>query len=202
MSWAVELWRENALLAMSLALFLGGLGVPGPATLSLVATGALARAGGVGLLSGALCAVAAVAAGDLASYLLARRELSRWVERRQARPRWKAALRRFERNAPLTLFLSRWLLTPISLPSTYIAGSSRYPVGRYLAASTPGQVMWVAIYGGLGYAFANEWRPLYETVKRYGLWGGIALTALALGAYGLHRYRKACFCLKNPERSG
>lgn len=177
MAWVWDLWRSNALLALGVVLFLGGLGVPGPATIAIVATGALVRHGQssawVAVPVGLTCATA----GDLISYTIARRGLGRWMEKRKRKPTWRRAVARFERNALLSLFLARWLFTPISLPTTYIAGSSRYPLGKYLAASLAGQFVWIVLFGTLGYEVGQRWE------SKAGLPLGVGLAVVvAIGA--------------------
>ncbi|RYG23223.1 hypothetical protein EON82_14660 [bacterium] len=186
MSWLLELWRANAFLALGVVLFLAGLGVPSPASIAIIATGALVRQDRIDFLPAVLIGLFAAAGGDLVSYTLARCGLGRWLEKRKQRPAWRRAVSRFEKNAPLTLYLSRWLLTPISLACTYIAGSSRYPIGKFVSASLPGQATWILLYGAVGYLLGREWRDATEWLPYVG--GAAAMiTAAALGYFLIKR---------------
>lgn len=181
MGWALDLWQNNALLALGVVLFLGGLGVPGPATIAIVATGALVRHGGVAPLTALLVGLSCAAVGDFISYSLARRGLGHWMERRQEKPSWQKAIGRFHENALLTLFLARWLFTPLSLPATYIAGSSRYPVAKFLTASLLGQTVWILVYGAIGYEVGRRWEKLAHGFESWMGWlsGAVVVAALA-----------------------
>jgi membrane protein DedA with SNARE-associated domain len=191
MTWLFELWRANALLALGAVLFLAGLGVPSPASILIIATGALAHRGRVDLFPAFAIGLIAASSGDLVSYTLARGGLSGWLEKRKQKREWHRTIDKFERNAPLTIFLARWLLTPISLACTYIAGSSRYPVAKFLAASLPGQAMWIFLYGSVGYALGRDWRNAGGWLPYVG--GAAAvLTAVAIAYYFLkRRFRQA-----------
>lgn len=191
MGWAFELWRANALLALGVVLFLAGLGVPGPASIAIIATGALVRRGHVDLISALLVAIPSAALGDLLSYSLARRGLGRWLEKLKEKRRWRNAVERFEKNALLTIFLARWLLTPLSLAVTYIAGSSRYPLSRFLTASLIGQTTWILLYGGAGYLLGRQWKGFANALPEYLGWAGA--TAVLVGTIGWAIYRRGSF---------
>lgn len=187
MTWLFELWRANALLALGVVLFLAGLGVPSPASILIVATGALVHRGRVDLFAAFAIGLIAASFGDLVSYTLARGGLSGWLEKRKQKRKWHRTIDKFERNAPLTIFLARWLLTPISLACTYIAGSSRYPIAKFLAASLPGQATWILLYGGLGYALGRDWRSANEWLPYA---GGTAAVVVAAAIVWLLMKRK------------
>src|SRR5574341_2114474 len=100
------------------ALLLGGAGLPVPATLLVLAAGALARQGlidwsaalGVGLLG--------VVLGDNLGYALGRFGQA-WAQRRLSLSRsatWRMAQDRFERGGALAIYSTRFLVTPLALP--------------------------------------------------------------------------------------
>jgi len=179
--WAFDLWRDNALLALGVVLFLAGLGVPGPASIAIIATGALIRRGHADLLPALAVALPCAIAGDLLSYTLARRGLGKWLERQKTKRRWRKAVERFQENAPLTLFLARWLLTPISLAVTYIAGSSRYPLSKFLTASVSGQAVWIFLYGGTGFLLGRQWKSAAASLPPYLIAAGAILLFVVAG---------------------
>lgn len=181
MGWAFDLWRDNALLALGVVLFLAGLGVPGPASIAIIATGALIRRGHADLLPALAVALPCAIAGDLLSYTLARRGLGKWLERQKTKRRWRKAVERFQENAPLTLFLARWLLTPISLAVTYIAGSSRYPLSKFLTASVSGQAVWIFLYGGTGFLLGRQWKSAAASLPPYLIAAGAILLFVVAG---------------------
>ena len=187
MDWLWDLWRGNAPLTLGLVLLVAGLGVPSPATLAIVATGALVRQGGAPLAPTVVAALLGSVVGSFASYEIARRGLGRWLEKKRRKPAWGKAVARFERDAWTTIFLSRWLLTPLGLPVSYLAGGARYPRTKFLSSASLGSLLWIAIYGGVGYAFADTWQSAAAQAKRYEIWIGVAVVALAIAAFLLAR---------------
>ena len=137
--------------ALAGVLALAGMGVPSPAALSAVAAGYLARTGRGDLfvLSGA--AWLGLATGHFALYTLARRGIGGWLRRIERHKGFRKAKATFDARKFRTVFLSRWLITPLGLPLTLLAGSERYPTSRYLLASGLGDVIWVVLYIGAGY---------------------------------------------------
>ena len=67
-----------------------------------------------------------------------------------------------------------------------LAGSSRYAYGRFLALDALGELVWIALYGGLGYAFADQWETVSDLA---GNLAGALIGLLALVAGGALAYR-------------
>ncbi len=189
MDWVWNLWRANAPLTLAAILAVAGLGVPSPASLAIVATGALVRQGGASLPLTAGLAVLGSVLGSLVSYEIARRGLGRWLEKKRRKPAWAKAVGRFEHDAWTTIFLSRWLLTPLGLPASYLAGGSRYSRTKYVTAATVGSALWVTIYGGIGYAFADQWQVAAQKAKGYEIWIGAGVVVIAAIAFVIARRR-------------
>jgi membrane-associated protein len=172
--------------ALGLALLIVALGIPLPATLLLLASGAFARQGmldahlafGLGLLGSVL--------GDSGSYCLGRCGGALVLKRVEGRAIWRRARASFERRGALAIFLTRFMLTPLALPTNLIAGSSRYAYGRFLALDVLGELVWIALYGGLGYAFADQWETVSDLA---GNLTGALIGLLALVAGGALAYR-------------
>lgn len=175
--------------ALGLALLVVALGIPLPATLLLLASGAFVRQGvldvrvalGLGLLGSVL--------GDSGSYCLGRCGGALVLRRVEGRALWRQAQATFERRGALAIFLTRFLLTPLALPTNLLAGSSRYAYGRFLALDALGELVWIALYGGLGYAFADQWETISDLAGN--LTGAlIGLLALVAGGTLAHRLRR------------
>ena len=190
MDWLWDFWRSNAPLALALVLVLAGLGVPSPASLTIIATGALVRRGDAPLFSTAALATLASVFGSFISYEIARRGLGRWLEKKRRKPAWAKAATRFEANAWNTIFFSRWLLTPLGLPVSYLAGGSKYPRTKFVSAAAAGSAIWVLIYGGVGYAFADSWQTAAAKAKGYEIWIGTGVVVVAIVAFLVARSRK------------
>jgi membrane-associated protein len=175
--------------ALGLALLVVALGIPLPATLLLLASGAFVRQGsldawvalGLGLLGSVL--------GDSGSYCLGRCGGVLVLRRIEGRALWRQARATFERRGALAIFLTRFLLTPLALPTNLLAGSSRYAYGRFLALDALGELIWIALYGGLGYAFADQWETVSDLAGN--LTGAvIGLLALVTGGALAYRMRR------------
>ena len=172
--------------ALGLVLFSVALGIPLPATLLLLASGAFARQGmldarvavGIGLLGSVL--------GDSGSYCLGRCGGALVLKHVEGRALWHQARASFDRRGALAIFLTRFILTPLALPTNLIAGSSRYAYGRFLLFDVLGELVWIALYGGLGYAFADQWETISDLA---GNLTGVLIGLLALVVGGALAYR-------------
>lgn len=167
-------------------LFLGGLGIPVPATLIVIASGAFIRLSLLDAYSTPLLGYLGTIIGDASVYAIGY-FASGWIERRfGATAAWKSAHTLFERRGGSAIFLTRWLLTAIALPVTLIAGSSSYRFRKFFVLDLLGELTWVALYGGLGYAFGSQWELISDFISNF---SGFAVGALALGA-GIYLFIK------------
>lgn len=184
---APDLLLNYGPLALALAVFIGALGLPIPSTALLLAAGALARVGLVNVPVVAVLAVSVATVGDAASYGLARVGFAPFLSRLEGNAAWRRAERAFGRRGVFAILLSRFLLTPLALPTNLIAAAARYPFGRYLSASLVGEAVWVVLFGGLGYLFAESWQSIGGFADDLGLWlTGAAI--VALGFYEAYRF--------------
>ena len=82
---------------------------------------------------------------------------------------------------------SRFLVTPLALPTNLIAGGDRYPFARFIAICLAGETVWVILFGGLGYLFAHSWQAIGGIAGDLGwLLAGAAI--VALGFYEAYKY--------------
>lgn len=159
-------------------LFLGGLGVPLPATLIVIASGAFIRQNMLDLYSTPILGYFGTIAGDALLYGLGY-FASSWIETRFGNTAaWKSARALFDRRGGIAIFLTRWLLTAVALPTTLIAGSSGYHFKKFFAFAMLGELTWVLLYGGLGYAFGSQWELISDFISNF---SGFALGAVVLG---------------------
>ena len=172
---------NHGALVLAGTLFLAALGVPLPATMLVVATGAFSRQGVMSLQAAAGVAVVAAVAGDGCSYLLGRMVGERLTSRWRGSKAWRSADRQFERWGIWSVFLSRFLFTPIALPVNLMAGSTLFPWHRFLGAVVAGEAVWVLLYGGLGLLFADSWEVLSQMASDL---SGLLVGALLLGVGG------------------
>lgn len=176
----------NVLLASTL--FFAALGIPLPATMLLVAAGAFTSQGVLELESAVLAALTGSVAGDGGSYLIGRFGITLMPARLQASGSWLRAARLFGRWGGWSVFISRFLLTPVALPVNLLAGSTRYSGLRYMTAVLLGEMTWVALFGGLGLVFADRWEGISQLAgDLVGLLLGVVLMAAGLWVFVARR---------------
>jgi len=174
-------------LALAVAVLVGAIGLPLPGTMFLLAAGAFARQGMLNGPLAAALAVLGVVVGDGSSYCLGRCGGPLVLKRVEGSSAWQQAQDTFDRRGGLAILLTRFLLTPLAVPTNLIAGSSQYAFWRFLVFDATGELVWVAFYGGLGYLFADSWEALNDLAGNLsGLLVGIAM--LGMGGYLAYRY--------------
>ncbi len=163
------------------ALFLAALGIPLPASMLVVAAGAFTRQGVLGWEAAAVSALVGAVAGDGCSYLLGRYGLESLSTRLQSMVRNSTTAQRFSRWGGWSVFVTRFLLTPLALPVNLLAGSTRYPWPRFMSVVLAGEVAWVALFGGLGYWFADQWESISQLASDFvGVLLGLAITVAGI----------------------
>jgi len=173
----------HGVLVLILALLAQPLGLPIPTGLLVLAAGASARQGLISWPAAAALALAAALVGDCASYVLGRAG-GRWAQRlvgRRGRAVWLRAEGQFAHRGELAVYLTRVVLTPLEMATNLVAGSSRYPLRRFLTWAAAGRATWIGLYGGLGYVLGSQWQLARQLIDGYGPW----LSALVLGGLGL-----------------
>jgi membrane-associated protein len=177
---------------LMLVLVLGALGLPLPAGLVATVAGTLVAEGDLNPVVTILVGLTACMLGDLAGYAIGRRggrELAgrhgRWLGIGAERLTQAEAL--FERWAAPTLLLSRSLVAIVGPAVNLLAGASRQRVDSFLAYDLAGRLTWVAVYMGLGYAFAGRLEAAADLASGLGGLLGVAGIALVLGLSTRHR---------------
>ncbi len=190
---ALEALSAYGVAALALMLFAAGLGVPIPGAMLLLAAGASAQAGLVDAEVLVLAALAATVLGDGGSYLLGRYGGRKLVGVLKDRLSWQRAERTFERWGAFAILLTRFLITPLALPTNLMAGGERYGLRRFLPLSALGNLVWIVLFGGLGYLFAGSWEAIGAFADDLGLW----LAGAVLAAIGVYEFMHLCLhCLR------
>ena len=171
---------------LGLSAFLSCMMIPVPTSVLLISAGALTGTGHLQLAEMAAAAVVGASMGDLVAFLLARR-LQPWL----ARPgRRGAVLARAQalvaRRGASAVFLSRWLITPLGPASNYVAGAAGLSLPRFMAASVPGEAIWVGIHLALGHLAGRGFRGTEAAALK-----ALAVAAaLGLGLWALRLWRR------------
>jgi membrane-associated protein len=173
------------LTALGAVAFAGSSGAPLPATLLLLAAGALTADGTIGFVQAFLTALVAAVLGDTVVYAAGRVVGAPLIGRARRRFGWGTAARGRVHGAPAALFArwggravwtTRWLFTAAAPSVSFVAGASRYSFLRFIALAAAGEALWAAAYLGLGRAFGDGW----EQIGGYASAATLGLAALAL----------------------
>lgn len=172
------------------ALFLNALGAPIGGSLLVLAGGAFVQQGVLDWPTVLLFGFTGTVLGDSSSYSIGRLA-KRWVHRKFGHTdTWQTAQIKFDRRGGTATYLTRFLLTPLAVPTNLIAGSSGYAFWRFLFYDVAGEITWFTLYGGLGFIFGSNWEVINQFLNDVsGLLAGLVL--LALGVYFLRRYRRS-----------
>jgi len=164
--------------ALALTLFLAAFGLPLPATFFVLAAGAFARQEVIDWYIALPLGLLAAVLGDSLSYSIGR-FTNGWVQKRFANsPSWQTAQDTLDQRGGQAIYLTRFLLTPLAIPTNLIAGGSGYPFLRFLFYDVAGEGTWLLLYGGVGYTFASQWEMLNDLISDFsGLLVGVAFFA-------------------------
>jgi membrane protein DedA with SNARE-associated domain len=172
-------------------LFLGALGVPIGASVLVIAAGAFSQQGILDWLSTAILGLIGAILGDAISFGIGFYAKD-WVDQRLGgSSAWRNAQKSFDARAGLAIYLTRFLVTALALPTNLIAGGSGIRLRRFMAYDSFGELTWIILYGGLGYLFGSEWELVSDFISNF---GGLILGVLILGVgawLGLRRRRSA-----------
>jgi membrane-associated protein len=159
-------------------LLLGALGLPVGASVVVIAAGAFSQQGILEWPSAIAIGLVGAVIGDMLSYSMGHYAKG-WTQKRFGNsPVWINASESFQNNAGWAIFLTRWLITAVAIPTNLIAGGSGYKFSRFLVYDASGELIWIVLYGGLGYWFGSEWELVYEFISNF---GGLILGLVIFG---------------------
>lgn len=157
--WLPALVADWGWAVIAITTFLSCLALPVPASLVMLTGGAFTATGDLALWTVAAGALAGAVLGDQAGYSLGWRAGAALAPRITAKPRRAAALARarglIEERGGVGVFFSRWLVSPLGPWVNLAAGAAEMHRGRFTLSAVAGEIIWVALYVGLGRAFAE-----------------------------------------------
>jgi membrane-associated protein len=160
-----------------LILFLGAVGFPVGASVILIAAGAFSQQGILAWLPTALLGLLGAVVGDALSFSIGFYAKD-WVNNRFGNSKaWKSAEETFDARAGWAIFLTRFLITALAIPTNLIAGGSGIKLRRFMIYDSLGEVIWIVLYGGLGYLFGSQWEVVNTFLSNF---GGLMLGVLIL----------------------
>jgi len=164
----------------------GSIGVPLPTNLFVLAAGGFVASGDFDLVAVLLLVFAAAILGDCLVFAAARWLGHEAVVHHGRRvglteQRMGAARRRFGGFVGTSVFMTRWLVTPLAMPATILAALGRYPLAYFAGVAAAGELIWTGAFVGLGYAFGDSWSSLVDWVSdSAGLLAGLCLVAVGV----------------------
>ncbi|GAA5505459.1 DedA family protein [Novipirellula caenicola] len=177
------------LLALGLSIFAAAVGVPLPSTLFVIAAGAFVRQGVLDEVLTPICILACVVLGDVVSFGMGRYARISIERRFGGRRSWRRARSALLNRGGVAIYLTRWMLTAFAVPTNLAAGGGGYPFVRFLAFDVAGEVTWILVFGGLGYAFGSEWEVIGSLASDFsGLLVGIVF--VLAGVYFLLKRKR------------
>jgi membrane protein DedA with SNARE-associated domain len=196
------------------AIFAHQIGLPVPGPLFLLAAGALAATGKLGLIPAIGLAVIATVLADWPWYEAGRGrrgiKVLHFIHRLSRDPDYhdRRAQETFARYGPSILLISKFVpgLDAVAPP---LAGISRTSRLRFLAFDAVGAGLYSCAYSGLGYVFSHNLDLAAVYVGRAGsVLGGLVLAAVSIYALGRLVQRKRSMrdaglaAMNRPEREG
>lgn len=168
---------------IGLILFLGALGFPVGASVVVIAAGAFGQQGILDVPTAALLGLIGAVAGDALSFGMGHYAKDAVQRRFGKSPTWRNARVSFQKRAGLAVYLTRWLVTAVAIPTNLIAGGSGYKFSHFIAYDLAGEMTWIALYGGLGYWFGSQWELVYDFISNF---GGLIL-GLVIFVFGIRQ---------------
>ena len=142
------------------ATYLSCVALPIPASLMMLGGGAFAASGDLTMAGAALPAYAGAVLGDQTGYAIGRRGgaalLDRLRRRRSAGGTFGRAEAMLTRFGGVAVFLTRWLFAPLGPWVNFIGGAAGLRWRVFTLGSLGGELVWVALYTGLGFFFAGR----------------------------------------------
>lgn len=179
-----------------LILFLAALGLPLPASVLLVAAGAFSQQGFLAWFPAAMFGWLGAVAGDAVGFGMGFYARDRVTKHIEGSPAWRNARETFRARAGMAVYLTRFLITGLAVPTNLIAGGSGLPFRRFIVYDSLGELTWIILYGGLGYLFGSQWELVGDFISSF---GGLIL-GLALVGIGVWFWARRVRSIENARR--
>jgi membrane protein DedA with SNARE-associated domain len=148
--------------------FLGAIGIPVGASVLVIAAGAFAQQGILVWYYAAALGLVGAVLGDAISFGIGFYARERVDHRFGNSPAWRSAREAFEERADMAIYLTRFLITALAIPTNLIAGGSEIRFRRFMFYDSLGEATWIVLYGGLGYWFGSEWELVSDFISNFG----------------------------------
>lgn len=146
--------------ALFVIVMAGQFGIPLPTSILLLTAGALLGEGDMSYWQVFAWGLAGAVTGDHIGYATGRfagtairRHLDRWPKARESVGKAEAFTRKWGDGS---IFLSRWLFSPLGPYINLTSGLSLHPLHRFSYADIAGEIIWIGGYLYLGMLFAQS----------------------------------------------
>jgi membrane protein DedA with SNARE-associated domain len=163
---------------IALVIFLGALGFPVGASVLVIAAGAFSEQGILTWHTTALLGLVGAVLGDMLSFGLGYYAKDGVNARFGKSSAWRSARDTFDKRAGLAIYLTRFLVTSLAIPTNLIAGGSGIRFRRFMTWDILGELTWILLYGGLGFWFGSQWEILSNFISNI---GGLVLGLILFG---------------------
>lgn len=140
--------------------FLSCLALPVPSSILMLTSGGFAATGDLTLSTVLAAAFIGAVLGDNACYWIARASgdrMQNWLEKNPKRNALRHKSQSFmEKWGGASVFFSCWLVAPLGPYVNYVSGLTRFTWLRFALWGIAGEVVWVSLYVGLGFTFADN----------------------------------------------
>jgi len=170
------------------AIILAYLGVPLPLNAVLLSAGALAQHGPFTLIPLIIIAAVMAILGDSFNYYIGKRlryfKHHKHIMRISLPDAHLEEIDKYFRKWGIwSVFLTRWLLTPLGIPVNLVAGMRKYSFKEFLVFVSLGEVIWACLYIYAGYVFSQNWTLLWGYINNAPL--VLALLLVGIGCLGI-----------------
>jgi len=154
--------------ALFVVTIMAAVGLPLPVTLLLIVVGSFVQQGDLNLVTVVALVSLAAVLGDQLGYAIGRwsgpHVVTRVMDRLGGAQRLTQATATVARWGSLSVFLTRWLMTPLGPVLNLTCGVTRFPYVTFLAWDVVGETMWVLIYVLLGKFFSDRVEAISATM--------------------------------------
>ena len=172
-------------------LFIGSIGLPLPSSLLLLVAGSFIEQGDMSLWPVLGLSAAGAILGDNIGYALGRWGGRRWRGRIShligGKERLKTTEEWLKKREGMSVFLSRWLLTPLGPLVNLTSGLTGYSWPRFLVYDVIGEALWVTLYVFLGRFFSDRVQEMSEFLGDF-TWMIVGLLIAALLGWKLFQH--------------
>ncbi len=191
---AATLLDRYGYLAVAVLVLIEDFGVPVPGETVLILAAARAGSGHLNIVAVAAIGLVAAVLGDNVGYLIGhaggRPLILRYGRYLLLTPHRLARAAGFMARHGVRVVAVARFVEGLRQLNGIVAGGTRLPWPRFLAANAVGAALWVSVWAGLGYAFGNRIGDVERVLSRYEWYLLGALVAALAGYLAVRRWRR------------